>query len=566
MLQIMNEKRNLLPSKFSFNPLSIISQKKVDQLLGRTEGIHLGNPLTPPLELFVEFMKVWVDEIDARLSFVERYTPAYFLLFTNRGFTYDEYKILFKEIPEENYKHYPIFEFLRIPSKLALIEHRLGMEENLESYFQILDKAFHDTNRTGVDFFLKSLRTKLPMQELQRHCYISGSTGSGKSELMRLLFYHLQQSSEYKKTRTLILIDAHGDLAEQVKTSHLNKNSKRLIYVEPDLRKGWSPVINPLEMSKKDDSSIVARAQFLADAIEEAIKVDMSVNMNALLIPALSLLLRLEDTTLLDLVRLMKDDKELIAKGKSVGIRSHREFFQNFHDSHYKKTKTAIYTKLQAFLNYPAFYNMVIGKSTIDVGKAINSGKVLIFNLSQRHFGSDASKAFGRFVISLIKSHVITRAQYRKPTYLFIDECQNFVSPSIQSILEEARKYGLHLVMANQSIERLGNIESVVLANTAVKLVGKNDSIQTVKKMSSITGTPTSIFHNILNYHFYLKTSSSKGEIFKASDALILDKRMAMSETDKQQMNRYLIDQYYRKVEDEMSDLDQKEHAPKFEL
>lgn len=556
----------MLPSKLDFNLTSILSIEKGDELLGVLNGIYLGESLTPPLENFKTFMEAWVNSIDEKLSYIERYTPAYFMLFTNRGFSYNEYKLLFKEIQEEKYKHYPIFEFLRISSKDALVELRLGIEENLESYFHLLHQTLQNNNRTGIDFFLKRLKRNLPLGELQRHCYICGSTGSGKSELMRLLFYQLQHSSEQKKTRTLILIDAHGDLAQQIKTSHLNKDSDRLIYIEPDLRKGWSPVINPLEITKKDDNSIVARAQFLSDAIEEAIKVDMSVNMNALLIPSLALLLRLEGTTLLDLIKLMKDDKELIEKGKIMGTRAHREFFKSFTDSHYKRTKAAIYTKLQTFLNYPAFYNMVIGKSTVDIGKAINSGKVVVFNLSQRHFGSDASKAFGRFMISLVKNHVIVREQYRKPTYLFIDECQNFVSPSIQSILEEARKYGLHLVMANQSIERLGNIESVVLANTSVKLVGKNDSIQTVKKMSSITGTPTEVFHSLRNYHFYLKTSYSKGQVFKASDVLLLDKSLTLSDVGEQQLNRKLIDKYYRKVEDELTEMEIKDTTPKFDI
>lgn len=550
----------------SFDPSSIISEEVFSSVFGQQEGISLGQFTTPPLESFAEFMALWVAAIDERLSFVEKYTPPYFLLFTNRGFTYNEYKLLFKEIQEEKYKYYPVFEFLRIPSKDALVDFRLDVEENLESYFQILTKTFHDTNRTGIVFFLQKLKTRIPLGELQKHAYISGSTGSGKSELMRLLFYYLQKSSEHKKTRSLIVLDPHGQTSKQIKTSHLNINSDRLIYIEPDLRKGWSPVINPLDIGTQDDTAIVARAQYLAEAIKEAADIDISVNMQAILIPAISLLLRMENTTLLDLIKIMKDDKELIAKGRLTTQRAHKEVFKDFLNPHFKRTKIAIYTKLQTFLNYPAFYNMVIGKSTIDIGKAINSGKVVVFNLSQGYFGPDASSALGRFIISLIKSHVISRKQYRKPTYLFVDECQKFISPSIENILEETRKYGLHLIMANQSSDRLGSIEKIVLSNTSVKLIGKNDSIHTAKKMSSITGTPVGIFHNLRDYHFYLKTSRSTGQIFKASDALLLDKSLTMSQEQERQLNKKLINKYYRQVEKELTTLDEKEDQPLFDL
>ena len=365
---------------------------------------------------------------------------------------------------------------------------------------------------------------------------------------MRLMFYNLERQSK-KKEFSLVLIDPHGDLSQQVKTSKLHKDSDRFIYVEPELKTGWTPIINPFDIKTKNENAIVTHAQNLANAIEEAVGIDMTVNMGALLIPCLSLLLRKPNTTLLDLVKLMKDDAELIEEGKKLQNRAHRLIFENFKDRHYSKSKTSIFTKLQSFLNYPAFYNMVAGKSTIDVGKAINSGKVLVFNLSQRYFGSDASQAFGRFIISMIKSHVTMRGEFRKPTFIFIDECQNFISPSIKDILEQTRKYGLHIIMANQSVERLGDIENVVLGNTSIKLVGKNDSIQTNKKMSTITGTDVSVFQNLRNYTFYLKSSYSKGEVFKASDVLILDKSLSISRKEERQLNDQLISKYYKKIE-----------------
>ncbi len=547
-------------------PENILSLDQFHDLMQQQEGCYLGDVSIPPLQQFNDFMHSWTTKIDGILNQVEPYTPIYFIYFTNRGFTYDEYRLLFKEIPEENFPHYPIFEFLRIPSRNALIEFRLALEDTMEDYFQLLRQTLENTERLGITFFLRQLKANIPLGELQKHCYICGATGSGKSELMRLLFFQLQKSSAEHSSRSLILIDPHGDLCDQVKNSILNKDSRRLIHIEPDLRVGWSPVINPLELKSRNENAVVARAQFLSEAIEEAVQVDLSANMSAILIPALSLLLRLDGTTLVDLIKLMRNDKALIEKGKRVPNPAHRVIFENWHDPHYNKTKAAVYTKLQSFLNYPAFYNLIIGKSTIDLGKAINGGKVITFNLSQRFFGVEASKSFGRFMISMIKSHVLVRKEFRKPTYLFVDECQNFITESIQNIIEQTRKYGLHIIMANQSIERLGKLEEVALGNTSVKIIGKNDSIKTANKIKNITGISTKVLQSIRNFHFLLKTSSMSPRIFKSSDVLLLDRRLELQDQDLQLLHNRMVEDYYRKVEVEMRAMKQKEETPLFDL
>ena len=402
----------------------------------------------------------------------------------------------------------------------------------------------------GIGFFLHKLKNRIPVRELQRHAYICGATGSGKSELMRLLFYRLAKESKDGKY-SLVLIEPHGELAPMIKKSKLHQHDKRFIYVEPELIPNYSPVINPLEVKSKGKRAVVTHAQNLASAIEEAVGADMSVNMSALLIPCLTLLMQRKGSTFLDLIKLMQDDTDLINEGKRLPSKAHRLIFENFRDRHYAKTKTSIFTKLQSFLNYPAFYHATVGKSTINIGRAIDSGKVLVFNLSHKYFGADASAAYGRFVISMIKSHVTMRGEFRKPTFLMVDEAQNFISPSIKTILEQTRKYGLHIIMANQAVESLGAVEDVVLGNTSVKLVGRNDSIHTMKKISNITGADVKVFQNLRNYHFYLKTSYSKGQVFKASDALIVDKSLVLSEEEERQLNSRMVRGYYRKIPDE---------------
>ena len=194
-------------------------------------------------------------------------------------------------------------------------------------------------------------------------------------------------------------------------------------------------MINPLEIPYHSRKNIVVHTQNFANAIEETIWAEFSVNMGALLIPCITLLLYKRNSDLTHLIRLMQDDPELIEEGKKLPIPAHRMIFENFHDPLYARTKASIFTKLQSFINYPAFYNATVWQSTINIRKSINTGKILVFNLSPRLFCVEASQAFGRFIIALIKSTISMRWEYRKPTYLFVDECQHFLSPSFESIL-----------------------------------------------------------------------------------------------------------------------------------
>ena len=89
----------------------------------------------------------------------------------------------------------------------------------------------------------------------------------------------------------------------------------------------------------------------------------------------------------------------------------------------------------------------------------MNSKKVILVNLSKGLVGEDNSKLIGRMVAMQLKLSALKRASLdpkdRTPFFLYIDEFQNYVSKSIESILSEARKYKLGLVLAHQYIDQL---------------------------------------------------------------------------------------------------------------
>jgi hypothetical protein len=118
----------------------------------------------------------------------------------------------------------------------------------------------------------------------------------------------------------------------------------------------------------------------------------------------------------------------------------------------------------------------------------LDSRKLVIFNLAKGKLGSETSEAFGRFVLALMQSAILKRAQSAKaarvPVHLFIDEFQNYIAPSIAEILSESRKFGLHLTMAQQYLGQRMDTEfrRGILANTQIKMTG----------MSATTAVPRS--------------------------------------------------------------------------
>ncbi len=104
----------------------------------------------------------------------------------------------------------------------------------------------------------------------------------------------------------------------------------------------------------------------------------------------------------------------------------------------------------------PSFSNMVTGESTINLKDAIDSNKLILFNLAVGNLGDQAPLFIGKIIISLLQSISFQRAglekDERKPVYLYIDEFQDFVSPSMIRILTQGRKYKMYLTIANQFV------------------------------------------------------------------------------------------------------------------
>jgi hypothetical protein len=141
----------------------------------------------------------------------------------------------------------------------------------------------------------------------------------------------------------------------------------------------------------------------------------------------------------------------------------------------------------------------------------MDGGKIFIMNLSKGRIGEDNSRLLGGMLITEIQlaamERVDTPEKDRRDFFLYVDEFQNFATPSFANILSEARKYRLSLIMAHQYIKQLDEVVGDAVFGNIVTIVtfrvGGPDAEVLVKEF-----TPTFTEEDIVNlpkYHVFLK-------------------------------------------------------------
>ncbi|TAN72756.1 MAG: DUF87 domain-containing protein [Magnetospirillum sp.] len=371
-------------------------------------------------------------------------------------------------------------------------------------------------------FFYRRLPVLIPEEAREKHTYITGQSGAGKSELLKVLLHSYVRSS-YVRTHApigLVLIDPHGDLAEEVARFPEVATSGRLIFIQPGLSTEVTPTINPFDLADRSELSVHVMAEQLSGVFDQLMcqagHRGLTGNMGALLVPCISTLLLRPGSSIRDLQTFMDDRRnaDLIAAGSMSALPIQRDFFRyKFADKQFDSTKAALFTRIQSLLNSPVLYRLLVGRSTLDLEAAVNAGKIIIFSLPKGIIGGETSPAFGSFVLALLQGIAIRREkrdEARLPVHVFLDECQNFLTPTVTTILTESRKFGLHLTLAQQTFLQgmEGELAAAVAGNTAIKFCGMND-VKTLRPMDERLSVGLDTLGRLRVGEFFGKVSGS---------------------------------------------------------
>lgn len=293
-----------------------------------------------------------------------------------------------------------------------------------------------------------------------RHIYILGQTGTGKSTIMLT-----QAVDDMKNGRGFCFIDPHGDACENLLSRFPKERIDDLIYF--DLGNTAYPIgLNPLEVDPDDAD---AKDVVTNDLVEMFIQMygpeifgpriqDYFRN------GCLLLMDQPEGGTLVDIMRLFTD--EAFAEAKIRNLKD--PVVASWRNKTYKKMgdreKAEIIPFIQAKFGpftTGVYVRNIIGqpKSAFNMYEAMQQKKIILMNLAKGISGEETSKLIGKIISMQVKLSALKRAKIdekdRVPYYLYVDEFQNYVSQSFESILSEARKYRLWLVVAHQYTDQL---------------------------------------------------------------------------------------------------------------
>ena len=303
----------------------------------------------------------------------------------------------------------------------------------------------------------------------ERHLYIIGKSGTGKSTFL--------QNTILQNPGGFCLIDPHGDLAEAI------ADRTDCIYFDPsELQLGFNVFADVPEAHRP-----LVAAQIVASF--KAIWGDSwGPRMEWILVNAIRLLLD-NAQTFLGLPRLLTDDNyraRLLRNCADPIVQTFWEKEFAAYDDRFRKEAIApIQNKVGQLLANPILRN-IIGqqRSTLRPGQIMNNGQRIVVNLAKGKLGDAPSHLLGALLVSAFAQAAEQRTTIpekdRVPFTLYVDEFQNFATESFATILSEARKFKLSLVIAHQFLGQLPEqLRQAVFGNVGTMMafrVGAEDA------------------------------------------------------------------------------------------
>jgi len=397
--------------------------------------------------------------------------------------------------------------------RFAQLQGYAGFTRSFESYKKYLKAA----NKRLYEAMQPHLPALVPEEPRRTHTYITSTTKTGKTELLKALCLNYMRQPDYAG---VVILDPGGDMAPQMARWLELVPTGQLVYIDPCLSLYTAPVINPFDADNlsEQDRNLLTEQIVLAigSLVEGKLGGSLSVNMEAILYPSVRLLIDLPNTSLLDLQALMKDDEDLIEAGCKSAVPAISDFFQTEFTklTNLKSTKQSIAIKLRNILGKGVLDKVLCGRTSINLEKLMADRKFIVVNLAKGRLGTSESSALGTLLVSLIQAIAMKRERLKEAerpmTHLIIDECQNFVTKSIKDIIRETRKFGLAVTLAQQEVggEMPRDIENVVTKTTNVKVAGRSDASET-KLTGDLVGVPAELIAGLEAGEFYWKNGGT---------------------------------------------------------
>ena len=362
---------------------------------------------------------------------------------------------------------------------------------------------FAKTNFRGVE---KNFGIKA--DDRRRHMYIIGKTGMGKTTMLENLVI-----SDIQAGKGLAIVDPHGDFAEKILDYIPSSRVNDVVYFNPaDV--DYPIAFNIMEQVDSRYRHLIASG--LIGVFKKIWADSWGPRLEYLLRNAILGLLEYPGSTILAVPRMLVDEnyrEKVIKKISDPVVKAFwNDEFKMYHKQFMVDAISPIQNKVGQFLSTSLIRNIVSQPhSTINIREIMDSGKILILNLSKGRIGEDSSALLGAMMVTKIQLAAMERVdipeEERKDFYLYVDEFQNFATESFADILSEARKYRLNLIIAHQYITQMEEeVRDAVFGNVGTIVafrVGAVDAEFLEKEFE-----PAVMMNDLVNlpkYNIYLK-------------------------------------------------------------
>lgn len=330
----------------------------------------------------------------------------------------------------------------------------------------------------------------------RRHMYVIGQTGTGKTTLFLNMIIQ-----DIASGHGVGVVDPHGDLIEEILNHIPPERQKDVIVFDPRDRE-YPLGFNILEAKDPNQKDLIVNevVQILQKLAARLNPESIGPMFEHYLRNALLALVEDSDATLLDVPRMFVDEKfrtRVLKNMKNPTVLQFwkQEFAQSQRGQMSADMLSYVISKLGRFISNETVRNIIgQSRSSFDVREIMDAGKILLCNLSKGQLGDINSDLLGFVLVSKIQIAALGRASIpekeRRDFYLYLDEFQNFTTDSIVTILSEARKYKLNLVLTHQFIKQLDDsIQDAVFGNVGTILcyrIGVDDAQFMEKQFSPV--------------------------------------------------------------------------------
>ncbi len=373
----------------------------------------------------------------------------------------------------------------------------------------------------------KMREVRLGLEDRQRHIYAVGQTGTGKTTLLKTLIL-----DDINSGRGVCVMDPHGDLYRELLGRIPEERMGDVVLLDPTDTE-YPIGLNPLEYETEGQRHFLVQEMvaIMSRMLEDEYGVGslsefagpiffQHMRMNLLLVMS-----RQKDPgTLLEFHRLFQerefwqrwlplaiDDpqlehwvKEVLPKANYLRATSTGEISMGEY----------VASKFENFVFDPALRNIFGQKrSSINLRQVMDEGKILLVNLAKGELTEPNSRFLGMLLLAKLQATAMARVkippEQRRPFYLYVDEFQSLATQNFVTMLSEARKFGVSLVLANQFVSQIHDhrIVEAIFGNVGTFVafrLGQADAEIVEKEMAPVIGRNDLV--NLPNWRAYMST------------------------------------------------------------